>query len=170
MCEKYLVSNRNMYRCDQFQVLSRSALTLSPSEGWSEQLTPLLTLTHNLLRSRDHKFWGHTKFPSMNIANIFFSYKTLQDTCNKYIVKILFITRQIYKHRQEYIYKRHSHETVVFITRSLLNKTYYYQKPTPNILLEIRQVLCTKDDTYFFLAPFLAILTASAHCYKDYLK
>ena len=115
MCEKYLVSNRNMYRCDQFQVLSRSDLTLSPSEGWSEQLTPLLTLTHNLLRSRDHKFWGHTKFPSMNIANIFFSYKTLQDTCNKYIVKILFITRQIYKHRQEYIYKRHSHETVILL-------------------------------------------------------
>ncbi len=35
------------------------------------------------------------------IANIVFSYKTLYDTFNKYIAKILFITRQIYEHRQE---------------------------------------------------------------------
>jgi hypothetical protein len=145
-----------MYRCDQHKVLQRSDLTLSSSEGWSEQLTPLLTLTYNLLRSSSHKYWGHTKFPSMNIANIFFSYKTLYDTFNKYIAKILFITRQIYKHRQEYIYKRHSHETVIFITRYLLNKNYIYYKPTPNI----QRVLCTKAGSYFF--PFLAILTASA--------
>ena len=104
-----------MYRCDQHEVLLRSELTLSTSEGWSDQLTILLTLTHNLLRSRNHKYWGHTKFPSMNIANIFFSYKTLYDTFNKYIAKILFITRQIYKHRQEYIYKRHSQETVILL-------------------------------------------------------
>ena len=57
---------------------------------------------------------------------------------------------------KEYIYKRHSHETVILLQGIFSTKNYIYYKPTPNIQI----VLCTKAGSYFF--PFLAILTASA--------
>ncbi len=48
---------------------------------------------------------------------------------------------------------------VLLSTQFILN---FLKDPTPSIYYRFNKVLCTRDSIYFFLAPFLAILTASA--------
>ncbi len=63
MCVRKFVSNKEC-KCDQLRVLSRSVATFKVSrEG---QLADLgLTLQSSRLKtmSRNHKLYGHTKFP-----------------------------------------------------------------------------------------------------------
>ncbi len=74
MCVRKFVSNKEC-KCDQLRVFSKSVATFKVRrEG---QLADLwLTLQSSrlisLLRSSNHKLYGHTKFQWLNIASINF--------------------------------------------------------------------------------------------------